>query len=77
MDFDLDIFSEWIFKINLEYVWLGFNSKPNRIALPEPTKDKVKQFIDILEKGKISVYRHNKKAKSITVKGKSLRGIKR
>lgn len=44
MDFDLDVFTSWIKNINPEYVWLGYNSKPNSVKLPEPSSDKFVAF---------------------------------
>ena len=44
MDFDLDIFTSWIKNINPEYVWLGYNSKPNSVKLPEPSYKKFVAF---------------------------------
>lgn len=62
LDFDVEVFAEWIQNIKPEYVWLGFNSKDKPI-LPEPSPDKVKAFADILIK------------QGIPVKGKHLRGM--
>jgi len=55
MDFDLDIFSQWITEINPEYVWIGFNSRPNAVSLPEPSKEKVVALIKKLEEAGIPV----------------------
>jgi len=66
MDFDLPIFSEWMYKLNeqrtLEYIWLGFNSKPKQVQLPEPSYEKVSLFINKLRE------------ENILIKGKDLRG---
>lgn len=64
VDFDVRPFAKWIIKIKPEYVWLGFNSKNKEVSLPEPSKEKVQRFIEIL-------HRHN-----IEIRGKALRGIK-
>lgn len=64
IDFDVQPFAKWIINIKPEYVWLGFNSKVKSVSLPEPSKEKVLQFVKILRK-------HN-----IKVRGKTLRGIK-
>ncbi|HBC89258.1 MAG TPA: hypothetical protein DCZ94_20145 [Lentisphaeria bacterium] len=61
MDFDVDVFSQWILKINPEYVWLGFDSK--NCGLPEPSEAKMKDFTAILSNA------------GIPVKGKTLRGM--
>jgi len=63
MDFDLDIFAGWIVDIKPEHVWIGFNSKPNQVQIPEPSKSKVLEFIELL------------KAQDIEVRGKDLRDI--
>ncbi|MCX6984252.1 MAG: hypothetical protein NT118_05795 [Lentisphaerae bacterium] len=62
LDFDVEVFAEWILNIRPEYVWLGFNSKDKPI-LTEPSPDKVSVFADILVKH------------GIPVKGKHLRGM--
>jgi hypothetical protein len=63
MDFDLDTFIRWMDDLQPEYVWLGFNSRPKQVTLPEPTEGKVKLFIKMLQSA------------GIPVKGKDLRGI--
>jgi hypothetical protein len=63
LDFDLRIFATWIRNIRPEYVWIGFNSKPKSVTLPEPLEDKVQKLIDrLLDAG-------------IEVRGKTLRGV--
>lgn len=68
MDFDSDIFLDWLLRLkkqdSLEYVWIGFNSKPNQVSLPEPNYDKVINFIIRL------------KENNIKIMGKDLRKIK-
>ena len=63
MDFDLKTFSKWLVAIKPEYVWLGFNSHPKSVALPDPSEAQVKSLM-----AKLS-------AKGIRVKGKDLRGV--
>lgn len=63
MDFDVDVFSRWVIDLDPEYVWLGYNSRPKQVSLPEQSPDKVKQFA-----GKL-------KSAGAKVKGKTLRGI--
>jgi protein gp37 len=46
LDFDHKTFANWICSIRPEYVWLGFNSKPESVALPEPTPEKVRNSPD-------------------------------
>ena len=63
MDFDQDDFSRWILDLKPEYVWLGYNSRPEQISLPEPSEAKLRTFVKSLVDGKI------------LIKGKDLRGI--
>lgn len=64
LDFDLDIFLNWMLMLKeLEYIWIGYNSKPKAVSLPEPNREKLKQFIiELLRNG-------------IRVRGKNLRGL--
>jgi len=64
LDFDLNPFFRMITDAEPEYVWIGYNSKPNLIHLPEPSLEKTATLIKLL------------KASGIQVKGKNLRGIK-
>ncbi len=64
MDFDTDIFTSWLIALTPEYVWLGFNSRPKQVQLPEPSAAKIK-----------ALARNLKKA-GIDVRGKELRGVK-
>ncbi len=64
LDFDLRTFAAWIRSIRPEYVFVGFNSKPESIELPEPSEEKVQKLADrLLDAG-------------IEVRGKTLRGVK-
>jgi hypothetical protein len=45
MDFDVDVFVEWIISLNPEYVWLGYNSRPKQVHIPEPSRKKAREFI--------------------------------
>ncbi|MFZ4439201.1 MAG: hypothetical protein ACOYOS_12285 [Syntrophales bacterium] len=63
LDFDLEIFSRWVLDLAPEYVWIGYNSRPKQVNLPEPSKDKLLRFINIL---------HNN---GVMIKGKDLRGL--
>ena len=64
MDFDVDIFSDSICRINPEYVWLGFNSRDKQVHLPEPTPEKMEAFAKAVS------------SQGIKIKGKHLRGLK-
>lgn len=63
MDFDIGILFHWVRTIEPEYVWLGFNSHPKQSPLPEPSKNKVAEFMEML------------KDEGIEVRGKELRGL--
>jgi hypothetical protein len=62
-DFDLEIFASWMNELQPEYVWLGFNSRPKQVQIPEPGQDKVLEFMRILKAG------------GIQIRGKELRGL--
>ena len=55
MDFDLDIFSNWLIKAKPEYIWLGFNSRPKQVHLDEPLNNKVKKLIKLLKQSGLIV----------------------
>ncbi|MEM2738278.1 MAG: hypothetical protein QXK93_04770 [Candidatus Bathyarchaeia archaeon] len=63
LNFDIDIFFKMLTEVEPEYVWIGYNSKPNRVQLPEPDLEKTVQLIRDL------------KNSGIKVRGKNLRGI--
>lgn len=63
MDFDLDIFVSWIKDLHPEYVWLGFNSRPKQVQMPEPDESKVIDFMRMIE------------TEGIKIKQKELRGV--
>lgn len=64
MDFDTDVYSQWMINLQPEYIWLGFNSRPKQVQIPEPSTEKVIELIRIL------------KVAGIEIKGKTLRGIR-
>ncbi|OGS23262.1 MAG: hypothetical protein A2252_09260 [Elusimicrobia bacterium RIFOXYA2_FULL_39_19] len=55
MDFDHDIFLEWITSIKPEAVWIGYNSHPDKVQLPEPSLEKTQKFIAALKSAGIEV----------------------
>jgi len=59
MSFDLNIFSDWIKQIKPEYVWIGYNSRPNKIKLPEPSIEETTQLIRTLKDSGIQVREKN------------------
>ena len=55
LDFDLRTFAAWIRSIRPEYVWLGFNSKPESVTLPEPSEEKVQELVNRLTDAGIAI----------------------
>jgi hypothetical protein len=55
MDFDHDEFLKMILDIKPEAVYLGYNSRPKSVKLPEPSHDKAFSFITCLEEAGIPV----------------------
>jgi hypothetical protein len=55
LDFDPDILGSWLTSIRPEAVWLGYNSKPKGMQLPEPSMEKTKGFVEQLERAGIVV----------------------
>jgi len=55
LDFDLRTFAAWIRSIRPEYVWLGFNSKPKSVTLPEPSEEKVQELVNRLTDAGIAI----------------------
>lgn len=62
MDFDEDVFPQWIVDLKPEYVWLGFNSRPKAVKLPEPTPQKLRKLVKVIRRA------------GIDIRGKELRG---
>ena len=50
MKFDLDLFVTWIKEIGPEAVYLGYNSRPSRVFLPEPTRTEFRELWQKLSK---------------------------
>lgn len=50
MDFDLEEMINRIWKIRPEVVWVGYNSRPKQVQLPEPPLSKTLELIDELKK---------------------------
>jgi len=53
MDFDIDILSKWIIDLKPNFVNIGADSK--RCNLPEPSREKILEFIDRLEANAINI----------------------
>ena len=63
LDFDADVFAGMIEELAPEYVWLGFNSRPKSVQLPEPSADKLRAFTRLLSEA------------GIPIRAKELRGL--
>jgi len=50
MDFDLPVLLNWIRQIRPEFVYIGYNSRPKQVQLPEPPLSKTLKLIRELEK---------------------------
>ena len=57
MDFDLAPFSEMILSVKPCAVFIGYNSKPKAVPLPEPSKEKTLQLVSTLEKDGLKVFK--------------------
>lgn len=55
MDFDLDVFVDWLVQIKPLVVFIGFNSHPEYVRLPEPSMEKTLKLIDALHENRIAV----------------------
>ena len=55
LDFDLDTLRQWIVSINPRAVFIGYNSKPEKVSLPESEKKKMRQLIHNLEEKRVCV----------------------
>lgn len=59
MKFDIDIFTNWIINLkkqgSLEYVWIGYNSKPAQVKIPEPSLEKTEEFCNNLKNQNIKL----------------------
>jgi hypothetical protein len=55
MDFDLDIFVDWIVSIKPLAVFIGYNSHPKKVSLPEPNMEKTLDLIVALKNKGIKV----------------------
>jgi hypothetical protein len=55
MDFDTELFLSWILALKLEFVYLGFNSHPKAVHLPEPSAEKFLEFRRLLQEAGFEV----------------------
>ena len=55
MAFDLEVFAEWIVSINPLAVFIGYNSHPNEVQLPEPSMEETLDLIVVLKNKGIRV----------------------
>jgi hypothetical protein len=63
MDFDLGPMFEMIASIRPDHIWIGYNSRPRAVQLPEPPPEKVMALMERLTNT------------GIEVRGKDLRGL--
>ena len=63
MDFDTETFLSWMQAIKPEHIWLGFNTHPKQVQIPEPSESKILEFMGML------------KAEGIRIREKELRGL--
>lgn len=50
IDFDFKILKEWLWNINPEIVWVGYNNYRGSVQLDEPPIEKTRELIDNLNK---------------------------
>jgi len=62
LDFDVDELFSMIVEVEPEFVWIGYNSKPHLVRLPEPCPEKTAELIRLLTKS------------GVDVRGKNLKG---
>ncbi|OGS19955.1 MAG: hypothetical protein A2252_01530 [Elusimicrobia bacterium RIFOXYA2_FULL_39_19] len=55
IDFDHDIFLEWIVDLKPEAVWIGYNSRPKEVQFPEPDKQKLEKLIAAIRDAGVEV----------------------
>jgi hypothetical protein len=55
MDFDTEPFLSWILALKPEFVYLGFNSRPKAVPLPEPSAEKFLEFRRLLQEADFEV----------------------
>ena len=63
VDFDEHLFLQMLIDIGPELIWIGFNSRPKQVDLPEPSAGKVERLI------------HGLRAAGIEIRAKDLRGL--
>jgi hypothetical protein len=68
LDFDPSIFTKWIESIKPKAVFVGYNSHPEAVSLPEPDKKKAWQLIHDLEKKGIRVLKKEMRDKRVRKK---------
>jgi hypothetical protein len=66
MDFDLEPFAEMILSVKPKCVFIGYNSKPDKVKLPEPSKEKTLELIKRLESKGVKVLTKNMRDANIT-----------
>jgi hypothetical protein len=64
MDFDMDIFMDWIVQINPRCTFIGYNSKPKAVQLPEPSMEKTFKLIEALGDNHINIMTKDMRGKA-------------
>jgi len=65
LEFDLNPFFKMITEVDPEFVWIGYNSKPHLIQLPEPSLEKTFTLIKLLKESGIQVKGKSKQLNKI------------
>ena len=66
MDFDLNEFAEMILSIEPKCVFIGYNSKPDKVKLSEPSKEKTLALISLIESKGVKVLTKNMRDPALT-----------
>jgi hypothetical protein len=66
MDFDLNEFAEMILSTEPKCVFIGYNSKPDKVKLPEPSKEKTLALISLIESKGVKVLTKNMRDPAMT-----------
>lgn len=66
MDFDMAEFTDMILSVNPKCVFIGYNSKPDKVKLPEPSKEKTLALISLLESKGVKVLTKNMRDPAMT-----------
>ena len=59
MQFDLDVMTEWVAQVQPVKVYIGYNSRPKQVQLPEPSFNKFKELCENIADNSIDVHVKN------------------